>query len=356
MFGNKLKTLLIVFLFLPFFVYADTQSELDHEIRLLEKSMVHSESKNVNKRKTMSKSRVIKKINKSAIKKSKKLPNKKPIIQSTNKITQTHTVAQAVEVVPPPGLTNYNFQEEYKEPTAIKKKKRTPWGLNVYALYSFSDSITSSNNSRAALGSSEKTFISDYTSEFHSANGYGFGLEYSKKSIFKVASAGIGIGIGATYELGRKIDRGYIGYNATNYNYYNNNNSYLNNYNNYNIEDPELSLILPYANVNININDTYVFTGINYSIPDMSSANDENYSGQLGYQLGLGTQLTSYLAIEIVHRWVNFEASPIFYNSSYQSINSYDIRYYRDERSGLGILDDEELELKGFNINIVATF
>ena len=64
----------------------------------------------------------------------------------------------------------------------------------------------------------------------------------------------------------------------------------------------------------------------------------------------------SYLAIEIVHRWVNFEASPIFYNSSYQSINSYDIRYYRDERSGLGILDDEELELKGFNINIVATF
>ncbi|MCB0356497.1 MAG: hypothetical protein KDD40_05790, partial [Bdellovibrionales bacterium] len=147
-------------------------------------------------------------------------------------------------------------------------------------------------------------------------------------------------------ELAREIKRDFVG-NTSNTSY---NNYYTQ------ADNPELNLLLPYLNINFAFAKSYIFTGINYSIPDMSHAEDENYEGQLGYQMGFGTQLTQYVAVEVVHRWVNISASPVYHVSQFQTVSSYDISRYRDERRGLGILDDEDLGLNGFNLNLKVTF
>jgi hypothetical protein len=216
------------------------------------------------------------------------------------------------------------------------------FGFNVFTFFSGAQNLYTSGNSLSKLQNNSSLYNSTaFTSgEYTSTGSYGFGLEHSRTDMIFASKAGLGYAIGLTYEADRELDRGYTdsqGKSVTSYLGFNGKTA---------IENPTLSLVLPYANVMLTYKNTYYLVGLNYSVPQMANADDEIYEGAIGYQVGAGMDIGDYLALEATYRWVSFTASTRIIDPFIQS----------HQRSGLGLLADEDFALDGLNVNLKLRF
>lgn len=311
-----------------------TVSELENEILLLEKQI---DKKPV--RKTLPKQKSAKRvIPKSLPPKRSKVVKVRPV---TSKPIAKLAEPKTVEVVSPPNRSAVIPGAHFRR-NVPKKRNFKKIGINVIGYYSFANQFKTTNNSADSHDVGGSNHLVDYTGEYASSSAMGIGVEYSRPDLLNWSSMGLGFDAGLNYEFNRKISRDYLNRNSSAY--------YGSSYQNYYYDDPELSLILPYVNASLNFSRTYMFAGLNYSVPKVSNADDENFKGKMGYQVGFGAFLTSSISMEVSHRWVSFDVEPIDHGSYFYSYNNAYNDEYRLNRSGLGVKETETLDLNGLNI------
>ncbi|MCB9024891.1 MAG: hypothetical protein H6625_01115 [Bdellovibrionaceae bacterium] len=323
-------SLSFIFCTVPIAAFAiSNKAEINKEISLLERKILKPK-KIFKPRKHVTTNRPYK-VKKKLPRKSKNLPQKVVLVQS-------ESIASPVIIRESP-VTTYSI---------VEPSSRKPLGISIFTFYSMADHLKTTSNSVYSNYStaSNSRYLVDYTGEYSSNPSFGIGLEYSRKSLFEWSRVGFGFSGGVTYDFNRTIKREYIQSNNVALTGTNINNNYV-------YEDPELAIIMPYININININDAYIFSGVNYSVPQESKANDENFEGKMGFQMGIGMQVSSYIALEVSHRWLSFDVNPIFTANDYY-VSGLDT--YRLNTSGLGVSEKETLDLNGFNLAIKATF
>lgn len=226
-----------------------------------------------------------------------------------------------------------------------KAKSRKKIGINVVVLYNSVSHIgTTSNSANDGISSgylSSTSNLSQTLGEYKSSPSFGLGAEFSKKSLIRVGKVGFGFGVGANYEFEREIERQFINYSYT----------AGTNYSNtiYGADNPTMSLILPYLNANVSYKQSYLFGGLNYSVPNTKNMGDEEINGKMGYQVGLGTTVSRWVAVEVVQRWTMLEATP-------RSVPYYNSVAYGHGDSGLGITSAESLNVSGLTLNLKVLF
>ena len=339
----NILTLFLVIITAPTLWAMSAEDEIEKEIELLERRINKPTAKKLYKKKTYkresyqySKSKGLKKVK---VLPPKKLPPKQEMLVEEVQAPLPPTYIEA-----PPVEQVVASSPQYID---NKTTERKPWGINVFTYYSLADRFETTQNSLSTSRSNMSRYLVDYTSEYNSSPAMGLGLEYSKKKLLSWSRFGFGFDVGTIYEFNRTIERNYLKYT--------NANSYAMTGVNYDFAhpDPTIALLVPYFNVNFSINKTYLFGGINFSLPQEENANDEEFEGQMGFQVGFGTQITSYLALELTHRWLSFEVNPVYnpyeyYNAAFDT--------YRLNRSGLGVVESETLQLNGTNLAIKLTF
>ena len=362
---RSIQSLILASIFSVCFIHTgladDVLKELNAEIKSAEKSEGYLPRKKVKKklrkRKTTQrkKRRRIKKVtlkkvsNKKTAKKEATKPAYQDIYQSQLE-SPSEPVAQPIKEQVRESLDpvhqetveadHYGAQMAYSTPRSKKRKK---WGLNIYTFYSGADHIKTTTNSLDSddYFSKRENPSAFYTGEFSTSASYGLGIEHSSPRLFKMGNMGLGYSAGVSYEFPREIDRNYVmgSFSRTV------DQDYVN---------PSLTMILPYANAYVTYKRSYMFIGGNFSVPQVTDASDEDFEGLFGYQAGFGYAVSSWISLEAVHRWIRFSSEPKFerddrYDRSFSDDDSID-------RSGLGLLEKETLQLNGFNLNLKVRF
>ena len=225
------------------------------------------------------------------------------------------------------------------------KKKYHKIGLNFYAYYDSVSHLSTTTNSAYTTnqGSTDYKPLAAMTGEYNSSSSVGLGLDYAKPNLFGFWGAEVGFNGGASYEFDRTINRNLINNFST---------SSINNSVRDQVSNPSLNLTIPHLNATISYGDSYAFAGINYVQPNMSNSGSEKYEGKIGYQAGFGSQITSWMSLEAVYRIISFDAKPDF-SEFIGSNRFFNIRNIEvDKRQGLGILDNETLEMSGMMLNL----
>jgi len=227
----------------------------------------------------------------------------------------------------------------------FSKKSKKLTGLGVYAFYSSANDIeTDRSRSNNTNFSNQNYQTVDATGEYQTDGAIGFGVDFTKDNLVYTGPVGYGVNVGISYELERTIKRG-------------SNNNFLNtgtlntNYNNF-TGTPSIALFVPYLNANMTYGNSYIFGGVNYSVPQVSDASDEIFEGQIGYQAGFGTELSKWISAEVSYRLVGIKATPQYQNNGL----GYTGFVSGQERSGLGLFEQENLTLGGFNMSLKFIF
>ncbi|MCB0342307.1 MAG: hypothetical protein H6626_00695 [Pseudobdellovibrionaceae bacterium] len=269
--------------------------------------------------------------------------------ETSNKATEDEIISELETlVVPRNGSPNVDEDDSAESLTPLRPtssfsrssqpSSRRLWGINVFGYFSGASHIQTDGASSTDGYSSSYSAqtASRITGEYRSNISGGLGVEHSKKRLFKTGPVSFGYDAGAAYEFGRTIFRDQIqSYSSSTQAA---------------TADPSIAFFLPYAHANVSYGRTYLFGGINYSIPQATNAADEDFDGNVGYQVGFGSRITSWVAVEMIYRHVNFAARSRLQN------NTYGTSYYGSTYQGLGIYDQEQLSISGFNLALKVMF